>query len=460
MPERDPFADFNSEPEDLERTIIVPAPGGRRRPTGESPAPAPPPPRAAPPPPPPAGAVPNIVGSGKNPLIKAAGAAFALVRRLRETPQHPDPEGLRNSVIGLVKSFESQAREFGANAEAAYAARYALAALIDESVLSMPWGSQSSWSHESVLVTLHNEARGGAKFFQIVDRMMENPAANIDLLEFLHLCLCLGFQGKYAVVEDGQQELEAITQNLYRAIRNQRGEIERDLSPRWQGLTDRRPAVARIVPMWVVPVTALGIAVLMFLGFSYAINRSSDDVFASMNKLGREGGPLVQLPQPVSEPVRVERVTVAEQAPTERPAERLQALLQPEIDRGLVEVSDLGNATKILVHNLNLFRSGSAQVTDNYKPVLTRIAEVLKNEPTPVLVTGHTDSDPVRGLKFQSNWHLSVARAKSVATFLAASLGTKNLKIEGRGADDPIANNETVEGRRINRRVEIRVPVQ
>ena len=72
MPDRDPFADFNSEPEDLERTIIVPAPGGRRRPSSEAPAPPPPQPRAAPPPPPPTGAVPDIVGSGKNPLIKAA----------------------------------------------------------------------------------------------------------------------------------------------------------------------------------------------------------------------------------------------------------------------------------------------------------------------------------------------------------------------------------------------------
>lgn len=472
MSDRDPFADFDSEPEDLERTIIVPAPGGKRR-GGESPSVPRPTPGPAPTPSPSAAPrrasqpLPDLEGSGHNPLVSAAGTAFALVRRLRDTAQHPDPEGLRQSVLGMVQTFETQARALGAATETAYAARYALCALIDETVLVTPWGSQSQWTHQSLLVTLHNETRGGAKFFQILDRMLENPARNIDLLEFLFLCLSLGFQGKYGVVDGGGAQLESITQNLYRTIRNQRGEIERELSPHWVGMTDRRPKVARFVPIWVVPVAVAALAVLMFMGFGYSINSASDPVFAELNGLGREAAQLNQLPRVVEQPIRVERVVVAEAPPPERPADRLRGILQPEIDKGLVEVQDLGNATNIRVHNLGLFPSGSAQVTKEYEPVLRKIAIALQDEPEPLLVTGHTDSDPVSSrLKFPSNWHLSVARAKSVAGVLSRSLDGKKLEVEGRGADAPVAqrdyaiDDQSAEGKRINRRVDIRVPVR
>ena len=75
----------------------------------------------------------------------------------------------------MVKDFEAKARNLGAAAETAYAARYALCALIDETVLATPWGSQSTWTTESLLGTLHNETRGGAKFFQILDNMTLHP---------------------------------------------------------------------------------------------------------------------------------------------------------------------------------------------------------------------------------------------------------------------------------------------
>ena len=289
MSEKDPFADFDSEPEDLERTIIMPAPGGRRRAQAEAPMPPRPAPRTE-------GPRITVDSAAKNPLIRAAATAFALVRRLRNSARHDNVDVLRDSVLAMVKEFEAKARNLGATTETSYAARYALCALIDETVLATPWGSQSSWTTESLLGTLHNETRGGAKFFQILERMSENPGRNIDLLEFLYLCLSLGFQGKYAVMDRGSAQLEAITQELYRTIRNQRGESERELSPHWRGVVDRRPVVARYIPLWTVPVGVCALAMALYLGFSYSINSASDDVFTKLNKLGGEAAQLYQRP--------------------------------------------------------------------------------------------------------------------------------------------------------------------
>jgi flagellar motor protein MotB len=74
-----------------------------------------------------------------------------------------------------------------------------------------------------------------------------------------------------------------------------------------------------------------------------------------------------------------------------------------------------------------------------------------------VLVTGYTDSDPVkRSLRFANNQELSEARAASVSALLAEAVGDPGrLASVGKGERHPIADNRTEEGRARNRRVEI-----
>ena len=461
MQDDDPFSDFGSEPADVERTIILPAPGGRRRGPSE-PAPAP----AAAPTPPARPTAPRadyqqvaVDSTGENALVHAGATAFALVRQLHGLPRHDDVQGLRDRVLKLIKDFEAKARSRGASSEASYAARYALCALIDETVLATPWGSQSNWHAESLLATLHNEVKGGAKFFQILERMLENPARNIELLEFLFICLCLGFQGKYAVIDRGSAQLEEVTHNLYRTIRNQRGESDRELSPHWQGMVDNRPKVARYVPMWVVPVAVCALGMMLYIGFSYSINRESDGIFTHINGLGREASQLYDRSEP--EPIIVQQVVAADEPPPPRPAERIRGLLEEEVAQGLLDVVDLGYATNIVVHNKGLFPSGSAVVSDNYQPLIIKIGAAISEEPGPFMITGHTDSQPIRTLKFPSNWHLSAARANSVLSLMSQSVRQADkLVSEGRADTEPVASNETREGRQQNRRIEIRIPVK
>ena len=449
MQDDDPFS--STGPGDIERTVILPSPGGRRRVEADPLA------QTAVSMPPTEAALVGDGGVGRNPLLRAAATGFALVRRLRGLPRHDDVPALRNSVVAMMHAFEETARDQGARREAAYAGRYALCALIDETVLQMPWGSDSVWSKQSLLTTLHNETGGGAKFFQILARMLEDPAGNIDLLELLHVCLCLGFRGQYGLMEGGGERLAEIQRRLYRSIREQRGDGDDDLSPHWRGVQDRGPAVARFVPLWVVPVAVAALAVVVYLGFSYGLNRSSDDVFAALGQLGRmapkpEGARAAPRLQP-----KPAVVTVAPAAP--RPAERYRAALAEEVDRGLVDIADLGNATRIVVHNRGLFASGSARVAAGHRPLIEKIGAALTDEPGPILVAGHTDSQPIRTLKFPSNWHLSSARAKSVLAILSQSV-RGNLQSEGRSDAEPVASNATAQGREQNRRIEILVPVR
>ena len=109
-----------------------------------------------------------------------------------------------------------------------------------------------------------------------------------------------------------------------------------------------------------------------------------------------------------------------------------------------------------------LFRSAKADLNAEYQPLIAAIAGVLKENDEligGVTVIGHTDNVPVqRSNPFASNQGLSEARAERIAALLAASgVPEAKLRHEGHADAEPIAGNDTKEGRARNRRVEIRI---
>jgi type VI secretion system protein ImpK len=205
----------------------------------------------------------------------------------------------------------------------------------------------------------------------------------------------------------------------------------------------------------VVPIVACALAALIYMGFSYYLNRSSDQVFVKLNSLGREI-PVMQ--QGASEQGLV---LIVDPGPSDGVVERLSDALGDDVSQGLVDVVDLGAFARIVVYNKGLFPSGQANVTDNYLVLFDKIATTLDKESGPILVTGHTDNQPIRSLRFPSNWHLSQERAESVMAALAKTVSdAERLVAEGRGDTEAIATNDTAEGRRQNRRIEINLPTR
>ena len=105
-----------------------------------------------------------------------------------------------------------------------------------------------------------------------------------------------------------------------------------------------------------------------------------------------------------------------------------------------------------------LFKSGSAAVEPAGKEALALLAEVLsKNPDLSIIIEGHTDNVPISTSRFTDNWDLSVIRATSVVRILVNEykLNPRQITASGRGEYFPKADNETAEGRAINRRTEI-----
>jgi type VI secretion system protein ImpK len=429
----DPFAS-----PDHDRTIIKPTPGGR---SGA----AAPPPRPVSLPELPVGAAESLPpASGLNPLVAAANPLLNLVPQLRNTAQHPDPRGLRDQLVRQIREFEMRARQASIASEKVIAARYALCTLLDEAVTTTPWGGAGTWAQGSLLVTFHNETWGGEKFFQLLAKLAEDPAGNLDLLELLYVCLALGFQGRYRVQQDGRAQLDSVRERLAQLIQRQKGEYERDLSPHWLAAAVRRHPVLAVLPLWVA-FAACGLVLLgTYLWLSYSLNRVSDPVFAQIYAVRAKAAP--------------PRVAVA---PAPAPKPRLAQFLAAEIREGLVALQDEEAQSVVTIRGDSLFAPGSASIAPAYQPTLSRVAKALAAVPGQVLVTGHTDNVPIMSARFPSNWHLSQERARSVMLLLAAyGVPATRLRAEGHGDVEPIAPNATPADRARNRRVEITLAVE
>jgi chemotaxis protein MotB len=106
-----------------------------------------------------------------------------------------------------------------------------------------------------------------------------------------------------------------------------------------------------------------------------------------------------------------------------------------------------------------LFDSGKAKVRQSAYSILNKVATVL-NENVPELnigIEGHTDNIPIKVSGWKSNWELSTARALSVLHYLVdeKSIAPNRISAVGYGEYNPVATNDTAEGRKLNRRVEV-----
>lgn len=461
----DPFAEDN----DTDKTVIRPNPGGRR--TAATPAP---PPQAAVPdaaapsggvdsfgvpqaaapapktaPRPGGGGDTKLAITGMNQLTACASTLFSLISRIRNRAQHMDPDKLRQSVVAEVREFENRALQAGIPAQTVKVARYALCATLDDVVLNTPWGGQSSWGLQSMVGTFHRETVGGDRFYDLLARLEKEPSGNIDMLEFLYMCMSLGFEGRLRVEQGGSEKHLQIRAALARIIRAQRGALEWDLSPHWQGEKKPFKALSAWRLVWIAVAITILLLTLQFASLSYALSTKTERVIGQLSVI--DSGPPAELQRRAPPPPPPPPAPSAEEQ-----LKKVEGFLQQEIDSGTIEVFQKGNTLIIRIKGTGLFGSGSDSLQNDYVALIDRVARALNDEPGPVIVVGHSDNVPIRSSRFPSNMHLSLARAKSVMAGMARVMETPSrLTAEGRADNEPLADNGTKKGRARNRRIEV-----
>ncbi|HRB21728.1 MAG TPA: OmpA family protein [Nitrosomonas sp.] len=139
-------------------------------------------------------------------------------------------------------------------------------------------------------------------------------------------------------------------------------------------------------------------------------------------------------------------------------AKSILEALEPLVRDGQVRVTQSALGITVEINASVLFSPGQARLADNSSTALQAVARVIKNQEHEIRVEGHTDNFPIHTENFPSNWELSTARASSVVRlFIEQGVDANRLTAIGYGENRPIESNETIEGRKRNRRVAIMI---
>lgn len=123
-----------------------------------------------------------------------------------------------------------------------------------------------------------------------------------------------------------------------------------------------------------------------------------------------------------------------------------------------VDIQVLKGVVYISLADNMLYKSGSYEISERAGETLSKIAKIIMDyKEYEVLIEGNTDTDPISRPNIRNNWDLSTLRASSVVQALQNTYGVdpKRLTAAGRGEYNPVASNDTPEGKMRNRRTQI-----
>ncbi|SDL99820.1 type VI secretion system protein ImpK [Geoalkalibacter ferrihydriticus] len=221
-----------------------------------------------------------------NALLECSQMLFSLVAPLRGGAGAPLPdEDFRDRILAGFDAMERMAFERQIGMVILKDAKYALAAFVDEAVMTSPWANRMTWMSRPLQLEMFGDHVAGEGFFERLAQLRQGGEPNLDLIELYYVCLQLGFEGIYKV--RGLEQLMALQVDLRSQIEGYRGVADPRLAPQGvprEGLFTR---VRREVPYWVVTVVTVAVIFFGYVGYAYTINRMAAHSVVQMEAEGR-----------------------------------------------------------------------------------------------------------------------------------------------------------------------------
>ncbi|WP_027056079.1 type VI secretion system protein TssL, long form [Mesorhizobium erdmanii] len=398
----------------------------------------------------------NVRYCAENPILAAAAPLLMLFGQFRLVPVERQADPLAEHVAEAIDKFDRVLEKSCAAEEDARIAKFVLCETADDLIGNLPWPRKDAWAQHSMLSQFFHVEPNGTGFFEALNKILASPEAHYDLLELMHVCLSLGYEGQYRGLIRDDTSLERVRRDVYETLRYFRPRAAEDISPRWQGLAATVAQSSTRLPLWVVAAAASALLTAAFFALRIFITNEGDAAAGELLALNPSTPIAIERASvaPLAEPVKV-----APPQATTTQIDRIRSALAKDVEGGGLAISTKGNFIVVEINNLLLFQSGKADAKPEFQPIAADIAAALEAERGPIRIVGHTDNvKPRKSSPFKSNFDLSVARAKAVETMMAAKFSDPSrLTVDGKGEDEPIADNATAEGRAKNRRVDVMI---
>jgi type VI secretion system protein ImpK len=193
---------------------------------------------------------------------------------LLKNRHHPADEATFAVRINrFLDEFEKGAKKIDVNIEDIYSAKYAFCAAVDETILSSQFKIRDAWERRPLQLLVFGDQLAGENFYNRLEQLRSKGATHVQALEVYHLCLLLGFKGKYII--EGQEKLSYLTARLGDEIALLKGK-RAAFSPHWQRPDQVVHALKREVPIWVIGSVFALMGLLAFLGLRTMLTRSTE----------------------------------------------------------------------------------------------------------------------------------------------------------------------------------------
>jgi type VI secretion system protein ImpK len=155
-------------------------------------------------------------GAKKESLATLCTDIFLIVIRMRESDDLGEPAALRKLIVHYLELFKKNCRAMNLDSAVTNDAVYALVALLDETVMSIPGVCRNFWVTNPVQLEMFGDTIAGQEFFHKLERLTAEPERMQEVLEVYYLSLSLGFEGKYKL--GNAAERDAIIESLARVL--------------------------------------------------------------------------------------------------------------------------------------------------------------------------------------------------------------------------------------------------
>ncbi|MBH9578879.1 type IVB secretion system protein IcmH/DotU [Inhella proteolytica] len=198
---------------------------------------------------------------------------FYMVFLLRNRHLPGSAVEFRERVKSFLASFERGSQRLNASAEDVFLAKFAFTALVDELALSPTLNLRESWERRPLQLELFGEQLAGEKFFEHLETLRTQGAAKLQVLEVFHMCLLLGFQGRYVL--EGSEKLGYLTARLGDEIAHLRGK-RAPFAPHALAPDRILHTLRHEVPVWAFAAVFALFGLLAYLGLQHWLSRETE----------------------------------------------------------------------------------------------------------------------------------------------------------------------------------------
>ena len=231
---------------------------------------------------------PSLFGAGATPApIPTSGSAlreartlmdlmydgFYLLFLLRAKQGPSDADAFRANIKEFLTGVERGATRLGSAAEDVHLCKYAFCATVDEAILMSQFKVRETWQRQPLQLQFFGEQLAGEQFFVKLEALRREGSARVQILEVFHMCLLMGFQGKYLI--EGTEKLNYLTARLGDEIAHLKG-TRAGFAPHWAPPDQIRNRLKHEVPLWVIGSVFALLGLVAFTAMQWQLSRSTE----------------------------------------------------------------------------------------------------------------------------------------------------------------------------------------